>query len=666
MSISIFEKTLRYNLTLDANPVDVANTTATTIGSNTIYIPENEPGKPVRIASALVYFTHQDTSTVTGATISNLNVSATINAVAASTITDANVVTNTGENWSGLRGPYNFTNYVNDNWGGTSDSASFSVAVTCNITTGTGVTTRANYAWVELTYEYSASAANRGQTICYPLPQANVGALPSPNPTFFADIPQLTGIGGLFDGYNSFEIRDAYIEIRANSNVNNTPTDNIMRYSITAGASQNLPIRENALASDTYCSYHVPYPVSSGSAPNTLNLGCDTATRFHNPAVYLWITGQYIESGTTSFINWLSFPVEANSTIIGIAASEKIRYNRTIRIPESNPVTYISAAVEFFFIALTAPQFFIKYNTESTYRTYSTVQTQVCGQSTALYYISSSALNLTTGSNEINIDFYKNTAVTNVSGICNILYKTPTYISGSDYHSKVVKSLHRQYVNSVITNGVQSNVNSNFTPIETYYYFHSLSNVYNFQFQYTSHQLSVSTQQLSGENYGATYIDTYLDRSISDSEVAWMTTYVPLREYFKRFPGDVGSNRLDVTTLRNYRIIIDGVNYRYGSWWQTCYHCMSYSVHGSISDSNSGTVTIELFRASNDELLQRTTRSGDGTFSFRVYDQEEYYVTAYENENFKGISRISSSDNSFNISLSGGSGTTEHSYTWIG
>jgi hypothetical protein len=63
-------------------------------------------------------------------------------------------------------------------------------------------------------------------------------------------------------------------------------------------------------------------------------------------------------------------------------------------------------------------------------------------------------------------------------------------------------------------------------------------------------------------------------------------------------------------------------------------------------------------------LLQRTTRSGDGTFSFRVYDQEEYYVTAYENENFKGISRRYRPDTAFDISMASGGG--EHSYTWIG
>jgi len=90
------------------NVADLVNNTLTTIGTPTIYIPENSVGNPVTFTSVCFFTAAQDTSTATGATITTYTNTLTLAGAAASSVTiSAGTLPNSGENWGGLFGPVN-------------------------------------------------------------------------------------------------------------------------------------------------------------------------------------------------------------------------------------------------------------------------------------------------------------------------------------------------------------------------------------------------------------------------------------------------------------------------------------------------------------------------------------------------------------------------------
>lgn len=69
------------------------------------------------------------------------------------------------------------------------------------------------------------------------------------------------------------------------------------------------------------------------------------------------------------------------------------------------------------------------------------------------------------------------------------------------------------------------------------------------------------------------------------------------------------------------------------------YHAITFTVSGTVSGSNSGTVNLGLHDATTGELLLTTSRSGDGSYSFTWYDDTaDVYVAAYEDDTHVGRS----------------------------
>ena len=129
--MAIFKKTLTYNLSPSANPADVVNNTSTQIGSASVFVPENSSTTPVRFTSVMLFVANQDVSTVTGATISNFQISCSLNGTFSGSV-DAGSLANSGENWSFVRAPYDFTNHFNSLFG-TENSASVLISYKTNL-----------------------------------------------------------------------------------------------------------------------------------------------------------------------------------------------------------------------------------------------------------------------------------------------------------------------------------------------------------------------------------------------------------------------------------------------------------------------------------------------------------------------------------------------------
>jgi len=668
--MAVFTKTLRYNLNPAGTSGLVTNNTPTVFGSTTVYIPEYEVANPTRIVSALVYVTQNDTSTVTGATISNFQISASVNNAAATMKADANTITNTGENWGRLAGPYDFTSHFSTNWG-TADSASVRVTARTNVSTGTGTDTIGHCCWLDLTYEYSSSATNRGQTVCIPLPKENVGSLPTVQGRF-CTIPQVSGSGGLFQNYNSFTVLNSYIELRGNVCANNVVTDTALAYTFNSNATPNaLPTRENALASDTYSTSIITYPAVSCSAANTFELWSNVATRYTNHSAFLWVTGEYIPSGMTTHLNYIQLPFQYVGPLAGTTSVNSQRITKILRIPEPAPITFKHCAIDLSYTTNASTTLNIKAFGQSSYQAYAQSLTQVSGQISALHHVSSSQLTLVSGSNTLNIDAYRSVgSVTNLTGVVHLLYESNIYVSGSDYHSKMVSELFREITNSTTTD---TTVTTSFPIAESDYYIHGANLKLNLPTALgANHITTVQARQGTDENNGDDWVTLYVDQSATDAEFLGYYIINVDGDKFQRNRNDIISNRLSITGSRSYRVTNSTAG-RFGGTFDVSYHACTYQISGYVTGS-AGKVDLDLLRATDDaaEIVEHTSIIGDGNYSFTIYNPGEYYYVVASMGSRVAGSKYGFYGDDFNISfITGsssptGSSSSEHSYTWIG
>lgn len=657
--MAIFKKTLTYNLSPSANPADVVNNTSTQIGSASVFVPENSSTTPVRFTSVMLFVANQDVSTVTGATISNFQISCSLNGTFSGSV-DAGSLANSGENWSFVRAPYDFTNHFNSLFG-TANSASVLISYRANVSTGTGTDTRAVYCWMDITYEYSSSASGKGQTLYIPI-ASNSGSLPTVQ-TKFTTIPQVSGSGGLLQNYNALKMRRSYIELRGNSNVNNNATDIVLSYTFDSNASANtLPSRENALATDTYNTYIIPYPAASASSAHTFELWSSVATRFQNIAMFLCTTFEYVSSSMTTIMNNIRIPIEFESPIDGTTTAKSHRFHRVVKIPEPGPITPKFVGIDLTYNTNASATPLIRGFSQTNYTPYAMNANVVGGMFGFLHVVSASTeATFSQGENDIKVDLYRSAgSMTNVSGLLHLIYESGIYVSGSEYHSKYISSYVRQFSQTTVSDEA---VTDFFNIPEPYHWLQAIGLNYNSLIQVANATYMIQARQNTNENFGDAWREIYNDQYSGDNELSYGNIQVAARDTFKRFPLDYDSSRMSVTSSRLFRTT-SSTAFRYGYYWSVSYFTCNFSLNGTISNSNGGAVTLSLHRSDTGEKLQESSRTGNGAFSFIVYDPVlKYYVDAYESNSFKGRSNTSASSGSFDISLTAGG---EKSYTWIG
>jgi hypothetical protein len=152
--------------------------------------------------------------------------------------------------------------------------------------------------------------------------------------------------------------------------------------------------------------------------------------------------------------------------------------------------------------------------------------------------------------------------------------------------------------------------------------------------------------------------------SIKDGEYGYNSYIATGRQNWRNYPNDTGfdAGYMNLETARKQRL--------YGNIIQmialkrvTTIHAITQTVSGTISGSSGGTVNIKLLNASTYELLDSTSRTGNGAYSFTWYDDtEDVIVVAVESDSLKGASQQATAGTGFDISLSGGGGLTSYGY----
>ena len=651
------------------NPSDVTNNTLTTIGSPTIYIPENS-GSNVTFTSVMLYYGWEDLAAGASVNITGIQGQLSLsNTGSISNVTNSpagNSLLSTAENMGGVFGPFDFTSYFNGGaWSGSIVSQSCDVDILINNTGATSTNFRNTIGWLDITYDFdNTSTTSRIQTVCIPY-ESNTGYstyIPTSAVTV-ATLQQLTGAGGILNGYDSPIVRHRWVEIKVHDF---TGQDNqTLSYSFDGGATSSFPQIGGTLQTGRFHTYFADASGLNGGGTHTFQLVSDTANRFQTPVVNEWITFEYTTTATTRSINYIEMPVEIEAFPYATEALNS-SFLREILLPEQN-IEVISAGVEINYVsAIGANPVNIKIGNQASYRAYTGQSSINAGQNLFQHRFDTGSaagegVALTSGLSKIPIYMYHSNAptraISNVSGVAKIAYLSDVSSTGIDNHTQTIRKFLSP-INFKITNFFQNNrvthTGSVSIPNDDYYLQTAGINYYLYSSAAGS-ALTCKARLLSGEGAGEGYRVLYTDQYFGDSEVMYSTMHVRARDEFRRHPEDIDTNRMNIESNRDYDVIPLSAFRNISGNFVVAYSGITHTISGSISNSSNNTSSLQLLQEIDNEyiLLKTGSVNGDGQFEFTAYDDTtNYIVTAYVTSSLKGVSKLDLPGEGFDIDLS--------------
>ena len=625
----IREKTVCFAFPMES--VLVADAVVTNLSQISLFIPEASP----TFTSVFVEVGFQDVITATGGTITEHRVGLRLGAAAYTTITETDDIANSAENIAGVIGPFNFTSHFASNWTGSSMTCDLQVYF--DQSTGTTLGMANVTALVYVTYTYDDTAATQIKTVPIPM-ESLVGTLPTTGTNFGTNqIPQLTGVGGLLPEAG-VTVRDWYIVIEGNESRAGSTIDFTLTANIDGEEEVSFMAQEGALASDRFCRWVYKPSVPDTASAHNLQLYSSTANTCDHVTATLWVTYEFTLSGTTRVLNTALLPVEIGSPLGLNSTAEASRFTRTFSVQEPGTITLRQSA------------FRINYNTPGSvsshrwragsqaYRNYTPSATVVCGMFSVQQRLDAGAaqgsgITLSRGQVTLTIDGYSTSSsieMTNINGYAILNYESDLAAGGLGQHTHwVMKTLLDWNAQLSDLNRINS---YSFAIPESDYWLVSTGFVFIQWVAGNSMGVTFDVECLSGEGKGAGYYDIYADAYVSDNERACSIIWMRGRDAFKRFPDDVGIDRVDPETSRDYRLFTSTTT---GNGVLACftYHSHTWTVAGDLTGEDPLlSTTVKLVHDATGEVMQEQILSAFTTsFSFTVYDNtEDYYVDAYQ------------------------------------
>lgn len=636
--MAIREKTIQFavpsSLTL------VADATVTNLDQITVYIPEASP----TITNAFVEVAFHDVITATGGTITEHRCGLRLGAAAYTTITELDDIAQTGENIAGVIGPFNFTSHFSTNWTGTSMTCDIQVYFNQNTGTTQGMANVSAVLYV--TYTYDDTAATQIKTVRLPM-ESLTTALPAARNTAFGNqIPQLTGVGGILPEAGVI-IRDYHFVIEGNTCLRGNNTDPTLNIGVDGTVTHTFMTTEAALASDCFGRWiWAPGTIPDTTTDHLLELWSTGATRFNHITITLVVTYEFTLAGTSRVLNSILVPIEIASPLGVNTTAEASRISRDIFISEPGTITMRNSSFRINWnYTAAAGNIFFRCGDQA-YRQYTTVGNVLCGMMCFQQRIDSGSvqgtgLTLQRGRNTFVIDGYgTNTTnqLTNINGFILLNYESDLASQGIGAHNHTVYKTLLNW-DAALTDRVRIN-NYAYDIPETEFFITSAGfNLIMWQ-NSSVNAITFDIECLAGEGKGSGYYDIYADAYQSDAERACSLIFMQGRATFQRFPGDIGEGRVDIETLRDYRLFTASTVAN-GIISLITYHSITWTVGGNISGHNpSLPTTLQLIRLSDDQILKETLLpAGTTNFNFIVYDNtEQYYVSAFQDSTHVGRS----------------------------
>lgn len=615
----------------------VADAVVTNLSQITLYIPESSP----TFTSVFVEVGFQDAITATGGTVNEHRVGLRLGAAAYTTFTETDDLTNTGENMAGVIGPVDFTSHFNTNWTGTNMTCDLQVYFDQNTGTTLGMNNVTALVWV--TYTYDDAAATQIKTVALPM-ESLIGALPTTQTNFGTNqIPQLTSGGILPEA--GVTIRDWFIVIEGNESTS-APTDFTLSAAIDGGAATTFMNQESALASDRFCRWIYRPSAPDPTEAHNFQLWASTPRCNHVTAT-LYVTYEFTLAGTTRVLNSIQLSAEMASPLGLTTTAEASRFSRTVSVQEPGTITMRQSAFRMNWnVPATVTSIRWRAGAQA-YRNYTPAAGVVAGMFSMQQRLDSGSaqgagMTLSRGRNDLIIDGYSTNAgteATNINGRVILNYESDLSAEGIGAHHHTVFKVMNAW-DGLLVDQVRLNSKSFAIP-ETNYWLSGAGFVLTL-WNTVVGGISFDAECLSGEGKGGGYYDIYTDMYSSDAELGCSQIWARGRDIYKRFPADVGEDRVDIETARDYRMYSPSV-IRFGIVQYATYHSMTWSAAGDITGNDVALPTdLQLVHANTGEVLQETTlAAGVTAFDFAVNDNtDDYFVSAYQDGTHVGRSGL--------------------------
>lgn len=608
-----------------------------------------------------------DTATSTTA----VAMSITLGGAGASSATVTQTLTNSGENYS-MMFWRDVTSYFQTNYTGTSMTCDASVTIT-------GPQTINHSAKLIITYEYDDSAATtRIKTVRIPI-DGNNGALT----TTLSTVGQADQIPALdtFLPEASKTYRDIFFEVWGHTGTTAAAAGTLtMRYngatSLTSGQYSDVTGNNNtpSLNTDRSIIRIDKLLTTLGTAgANTVQASVSSTTGcpFNCIGGVLVVTYEYDHDASTTILNSLQIPIiDEAGWMGGTAATDKTRFKASYFIQEPGTISLVQSGVLFSCIDAGAITYVFNAGSQAD-RTFTHPTTQRAGCVFHTRRVDSGAtggtgITLARGLNDFTFDYYATSGTagnigSNASGMLYLNYISDKHTDGDGVHAHTTSWINRPYLTGGLVQRLQYTPNT--VPIinETNYWIVSTG----FEIIMTtsgtaagSFGFAYQAEIQSDESQAAGWESFYSSIYASDPEMGTSVIWARARPNFKRYPNDTDSARFNIETSRDYRFDIP-INTAavFQSRQLATWHSITYTIAGTISGSNGGTVSISAFRTDTGEKIDTTSRTGDGAYSITWYDNTiPVIVTAYESSTYKGVSANQVAGNTFDIDLSGGGG----------
>lgn len=620
-------KTVEFVYDVDTTQL-VANTKRTFTG-NTIYLPENSK---VFRSVTLVATWGDDGGAAASAT--NWILGVKLGAVAESTATVTDTVTNSGEAWT-FRARRDVTSYFTTNWTGTSMTWEASVQ-------SAGATGINHSVKLIITYEYDDTTTTHIKTVRIPIESTRPLLT-----TAWQTVGGATAIPAFTGGFlpeASVTVRQVWVELWGNEATNAT-TDWITSLRINGGTQRDWWDNEAGLSSARWAYGIVDITAENLSAARSLEcINTGLTNMMTQVGGMVCVTYEFNASTTTTVLNSILIGgVDSVAQMGGTAAGDEDAWERTVMISEPGTITMLPSAACLFFndLGTMTINVAVGSQTDTAYVCTGSLQ---CGQFSLVHRFDAAGakgvagMTLARGYNTYNIQTRSATASAgwNLSGFMLLNYTSGKATAGVGAHAQS-RYFHLADTAADATTRQVNDVTTPTIPEADYFLVGAVVDIDAEVTALAAGGLCLSLERTAGKGWDPAYVGMFR----TDNELLLMTPFGAARTNWARWPGDPDDARADIETARDWRL--DSVPNMWASWglWAT-WHAHTWTVSGTVSgyaDADGAGLTVRLYRADTNELVKSTTTTTGGAFSMTWYDDvTPLYVEVYEDATHVGRS----------------------------
>jgi len=646
--MTILQKTVEYPIGI--NTATLAAATRYDFSAVSLYLPETT-SRTFRSVYAKISFNDAQAATASRASLSSFLTGIKLGAVAFSDTTITTTLTDSGEQTSYMVFSPEWAAYFNSNFGtGTSQTCQVGFQFATSSTTNPVILQNISVTLV-ITYDYDDSATTRVKTLRIPL-ESNTGALT----TTLASVgsSQIPALDTYLEEASKV-YRAIWFEIEGNESNTGTTT-----YSYCAALDSEAEVQfGGVIQACQSSSWHRYIWARSELATNVTHdykhrISAGSATHNHL-TVTLCVTYTYSETDSTRIMNQVRLPFADPYFIWGTTSASISRWAWKLWLSEPGTLSLKQSSVflQWGISAVANPV--VKMGSQ-TARTYTAAMGTVsCGAYCLQQRIdagSSVGAGVTLGNagtaTDLTFDLYAATSarLSGVGGYVLLTWSSDKSAGGSGRHLQTVRKLMQGSVATATSSTLSASVvdlpEASPFVVAVGLLGHRVGTLSAFTYELAAAEIA------SGEGTGDGYA-TYLAQSqVNGGELGYATSWgdstnglttQPVSYPWKRWPNDPAAC-LDPEASRNWRLQrATTAVFALESW--TTYSSMLFNtdrdvgggsyVAAAVTGSAGGTVTIGLHDASTGELLQSTTRTGDGAYTLTWGDARPCFTEAREN-----------------------------------